>query len=150
MNEVSLMMILDQLDEGVHVVDLEGNTIYYNRAMGRIEGLDPKDVLGQSLLRNFPSLSKETSTLWYVLQTRNPLVQVSQTYLNPRGEKITSVNNTYPLYVQGEFVGAFEVTRDLSRVARLTEQVVQLQSELHPPLRNQAKKNLLFIASMIL
>lgn len=140
MNELGIVSILDQLEEGVHVVDLQGNTVYYNKAMGRMEGVEPKDVLGQSLLRHFPSLSKETSTLWYVLQTRNPLVQVSQTYLNPRGEKITSVNNTYPLYVQGEFVGAFEVTKDLSRVAQLTEQVVQLQSELRPPLLNQSRK----------
>lgn len=144
MNEVSLAIILDQLDEGVHVVDLQGNTIYYNKAIGRMEGLEPKDVLGQSLLRYFPSLSKETSTLWQVLQTHNPLVQVSQTYLNPRGEKITSVNNTYPLYIQGEFVGAFEVSKDLSRVVRLTEQVVQLQSELHPPLPKKASKGSLF------
>jgi len=144
MNEVSLAIILDRLDEGVHVVDLQGNTIYYNKAIGRMEGLEPKDVLGQSLLRYFPSLSKETSTIWQVLQTHNPLVQVSQTYLNPRGEKITSVNNTYPLYIQGEFVGAFEVAKDLSRVVRLTEQVVQLQSERHPPLPNKANKGSFF------
>ena len=144
MNEVSLAIILDQLDEGVHVVDLQGNTIYYNKAIGRMEGLEAKDVLGQSLLRYFPSLSKETSTLWQVLQTRNPLVQVSQTYLNPRGEKIVSVNNTYPLYIQGELVGAFEVVKDLSRVARLTEQVVQLQSELQSPLPNKASKRSFF------
>lgn len=144
MNEVSLAIILDQLDEGVHVVDLQGNTIYYNKAIGRMEGLEQKDVLGQSLLRYFPSLSKETSTLWQVLQTHNPLVQVCQTYLNPRGEKVTSVNDTYPLYIQGEFVGAFEVSKDLSRVVQLTEQVVQLQSELHPPLPKKASKGSLF------
>lgn len=144
MNDVSLAIILDQLDEGVHVVDLQGNTIYYNKAIGRMEGLEPKDVLGQSLLRYFPSLSKETSTLWQVLQTHKPLVQVSQTYLSPRGEKITSVNNTYPLYIEGEFVGAFEVSKDLSRVVRLSEQVVQLQSELHPPLPHKASRGSLF------
>lgn len=144
MNEASLAIILDQLDEGVHVVDLQGKTVYYNKAIGRMEGLEAKDVLGKSLLRYFPSLSKETSTIWQVLQTHNPLVQVSQTYLNPRGEKIVSVNNTYPLYIQGELVGAFEVAKDLSRVARLTEQVVQLQSELHPPLHNKWSKGSLY------
>ncbi len=144
MDDVSLATILDELDEGVHVVDLQGNTIYYNKAIGRMEGIEPKDVLGQSLLRYFPSLSKETSTLWQVLQTHKPLVQVSQTYLSPRGEKITSVNNTYPLYIEGELVGAFEVSKDLSRVVRLSEQVVQLQSELHPPLPHKASKGSLF------
>jgi len=144
MNEVNFAIILDQLDEGVHVVDLQGNTVYYNKAIGRMEGLEAKDVLGQSLLRYFPSLSKETSTLWQVLQTHNPLVQVAQTYLNPLGEKIESVNNTFPLTIEGEFVGAFEIAKDLSRVARLTEQVVQLQSELHPPLPNKTSKGSLF------
>ena len=144
MNEVNFAIILDQLDEGVHVVDLQGNTVYYNKAIGRMEGLEAKDVLGQSLLRYFPSLSKETSTLWQVIQTHHPLVQVAQTYLNPLGEKIESVNNTFPLTIEGEFVGAFEIAKDLSRVARLTEQVVQLQSELHPPLPNKTSKGSLF------
>jgi len=144
MNEVNFAIILDQLDEGVHVVDLQGNTLYYNKAIGRMEGLEAKDVLGQSLLRYFPSLSKETSTLWQVLQTHNPLVQVAQTYLNPLGEKIESVSNTFPLTIEGEFVGAFEIAKDLSRVVQLTEQVVQLQSELHPPLPNKTSKGSLF------
>ncbi len=129
-----LNQVLDSLSEGIHIVDINGVTLYYNQAMGRMEGLDPSEVVGRGLLSHFPTLSKETSTLWQVLQSQNPVLQVSQTYLNPRGEKITSVNDSYPLYQDGCFVGALEVSRDLSRETKLNRKVAQLQNELHPPL----------------
>lgn len=137
MGDEWLIQILDKLSEGIHIVDLDGVTRYYNRAMGRMEGLDPQEVVGKGLLSHFPTLSKETSTLWQVLKSQKPVLKVSQTYLNPRGEKITSVNDSYPLFQEGRLTGAMEVARDLSREASLTEKVVQLQNELHPPL-NQA------------
>lgn len=138
-----LIQILDKLSEGIHIVDINGITLYYNQAMGRMEGLDPQEVVGKGLLSHFPSLSKETSTLWQVLQSQKPVLQISQTYLNPRGEKITSVNDSYPLFKDGRIAGALEVARDLSREASLTEKVVQLQSELHPPLMAKSKSSLL-------
>lgn len=140
MNEDLVRMILDHLDEGVHIVDSEGITLFYNRAMGRMEGLNPDDVIGKSLLTHFPSLSQDTSTLWQVLKSGNSVREASQTYLNPGGEKITSSNESYPLRINHELIGAIEVSRDLSHVARLTEQVVQLRSELHPPLKARSDK----------
>ncbi|CAA7600191.1 RNA polymerase sigma factor 54 interaction domain protein [Acididesulfobacillus acetoxydans] len=124
------VQVLDRLAEGIHIVNTEGVTLFYNRAMGRMEGLGPGDVLGKQLLSQFPSLSQETSTLWQVLRTREPVLGVSQTYLNPRGEKITSVNDSYPLFREGLFTGALEVARDLSHEAKLTERVALLQSRL--------------------
>ncbi|KLU59751.1 arginine utilization regulatory protein RocR [Peptococcaceae bacterium CEB3] len=127
------VQVLDRLAEGIHIVDTEGVTLFYNRAMGRMEGLSPGDVVGKQLLSQFPSLSQETSTLWQVLKTREPVLGVSQTYLNPRGEKITSVNDSYPLFRGGFFTGALEVARDLSHEAKLTERVALLQSRLRSP-----------------
>jgi len=66
-----LNQVLDSLSEGIHIVDINGVTLYYNQAMGRMEGLDPSEVVGRGLLSHFPTLSKETSTLWQVLQSQN-------------------------------------------------------------------------------
>jgi len=124
MNEENLALIFDKFDEGIHVVDLHGNTVYYNKAMGQMEGAEGKN------------------TLWQVLQTHVPMEDVSESYLNQRGEKITIVHNTYPLYVQGELWGAFKIAKDLSKVTQLTEQVVQMQSELHPPVDNLTSRKI--------
>lgn len=142
MDDAVFRQILDRLAEGIHIVDLNGETSYYNRAMGRMEGLDPQVVIGKGLLSHFPSLSQETSTLWQVLRTQEPVLQVTQTYLNPRGERITSVNDTYPLFEDGRFVGAMEVARDLSREASLSEKVSELQTELFTPKGLKEKKSL--------
>lgn len=140
MLEQWLKEILDRLDEGVHVIGEDGITVFYNQAMGRMEGLSPADVIGKSLLSHFPSLSQDTSTLYQALKTGKPLLAISQTYLNPQGERITSSNDTFPLYIGGKLVGAFEVARDWSGVARLAEQVAELRSELYPPGSVKLKK----------
>ena len=47
--EKILECLLENLEEGIQVVDLTGKTIYYNSAMGRVEGVDPKKVLGKKV-----------------------------------------------------------------------------------------------------
>lgn len=36
--------ILDALDVGIHIVDADGNTVFYNAAMGGLERLDPANL----------------------------------------------------------------------------------------------------------
>ena len=37
--------ILQMIDEGVHVVDPEGNSVVYNRSMAMLEKMESQDVL---------------------------------------------------------------------------------------------------------
>lgn len=35
-------MILDYIDVGIHIVDKDGKTVYYNKYAQQIEAIDPK------------------------------------------------------------------------------------------------------------
>lgn len=123
-------VILDNIDEGIHVVDKHGKTIIYNSKMASLEGLRREQVISRNLLEVFPSLTRETSTLLKVLKTGKPIIGQRQTYLNIRGEKISTINSTIPIIIDGEIEGALEISKDITSVKELSERIIDLQQEI--------------------
>jgi arginine utilization regulatory protein len=128
-NEV-LAAIIKSIDEGIHVINTDGITIYYNEVAAKHDGMRQEEVLGKPLLEVFPSLSKETSTLYKVLLTKKPIFNQPQSYLNKYSVKIETVNTTIPISVNGQFIGAVEIAKDYSRMKMLTERLLELQKGL--------------------
>lgn len=128
-NEV-LKAILSRIDEGIHVVDTNGKTIYYNEVAARHDGLNISDVIGKPLLQVFPSLNEHTSTLLKVLTSKKAIYNQAQSYTNVYGKKIETMNTTLPIFVKKHFVGAMEIAKDHSTMKRLSEQLVDLQRQL--------------------
>lgn len=126
----TLNAILKTIDEGIHVVDADGITIFYNTVAATLDGLTPDEVHNCHVLEAFPSLTKETSTLLKVIQTGKPIYNEHQSYTNLKGKQIDTVNSTLPLWLNGELIGAVEVAKDLSKVKQLSEQLLDLQSKM--------------------
>lgn len=139
-NEV-LASILKSIDEGIHVINTDGITIFYNDVAAKHDGLSVDEVLGKPLLEVFPSLNKETSTLYKVLTSRKPIFNQPQTYLNKYSMKIETVNTTLPIFVKDEFFGAVEIAKDYSTIKMLTERIVELQKGLNPKHQIPGNKN---------
>lgn len=125
-----LRAILEVIDEGIHVVNTAGVTVFYNEASARVEGLERSEVEGRHILEVFPSLTEETSTLLKVLHTRTPMLNQQQTFTNYKGYRVTTVNSSYPLFINGQLVGALEVSKDITRVRELAEAVQDLRAAL--------------------
>lgn len=122
--------ILEAVDEGIHAVNLEGITVFYNEAAARLEGVAREEVLGKHLLSVFPSLTHETSTLLRVLASGEPIVDQQQTYTNFRGKQITTINTTLPIRAGGRLVGAVEISKDITHIKRLAERINDLEARL--------------------
>ncbi|NBI06736.1 sigma 54-interacting transcriptional regulator [Senegalia massiliensis] len=130
LNYIILKNILEYLDEGIHVIDIEGKTILYNKSMEKIEGIEPENILGKQLLELFPSLDEKTSTLLTVIKNGRPIVNRSQTYLNYKGKKISSVNTTIPLFNDNDLIGAVEIGKDITKIKKLSEELIELRNKL--------------------
>ena len=131
LNEIVLQNILHNTDMGVHVIDKNRKTIFYNDAMASLEGLKSSQVINKDLLDVFPSLDENSSTLIKVLNSKEPIMDKTQTYLNFKGQKITAVNTTVPLYSEDEIVGALEISKDITYLKRLSDRLMELQYELN-------------------
>lgn len=103
---------IDHVAVGLHAVDTKGKTILYNKKMNNIEGFDFEELADRSLLEMF-RFGQEESTLLKVLQSGSPVLNAKQTYWNRKGQEITTINDTYPVYEAGELIGAIELARDV-------------------------------------
>ena len=123
--------ILDCLEEGIHIIDSNGTIVYYNSFAQRIDGIDRDKVRGQHLLEIYPSLTEESSTLLTVIRTGRPIFKKDQTFINYKGEKITTINTSIPIRGNNKILGAIEISKDITYVRKMSEEIVELQSKLY-------------------
>lgn len=126
----ALMAVLEVASDGIHVVDSDGITVFYNKAASMLDGLEREEVIGKHLLEVFPSLDEESSTLLRVLRTGIAEIAHQQTFSNYKGQVITTVNSTHPIVVDGRVVGACEISTDITGIKKMAESIMDLRKEL--------------------
>jgi len=129
--------IFNSIEEGIHIIDQTGRTILYNRAIEEIEGLSEKQVIGKHLLDFFPDWTKENSTLLTVLSSGKPIINREQSYLNFKGKNIKTINTTLPIYDGEYLVGAVEISKNMTMVTDMSEQIIELQQKLIKPVKRE-------------
>lgn len=112
-------LILDELNEGVHVVDENGASIIYNRKMADIESMSKEEVLNKPLLDVFHFPENEDSTLLQALRVGKSAKNIKQTYFNDKDKEITTVNHTFPIIDGNKIIGAIEIASDVTKMERM-------------------------------
>ncbi|WP_099187801.1 sigma-54 interaction domain-containing protein [Tepidibacter mesophilus] len=125
--------ILHYIEDGIHVIDNEGNTVVYNKAMAELEHMKETEVLNKNLLDIFNGLDEETSTLLKVLKSGEIIKDKKQTYLNKYKNEITTVNTTIPIIENGKTLGAIEISKDITKMKELSEEILTLHREKSNP-----------------
>ncbi len=126
-----MIEVLDYLEEGLHIIDASGKIVYYNSFAQKIDGVDVEKAVGRHLIEIYPSLNEETSTLLTVIRTGEPILRKEQTFVNYKGEKITTINSSIPIKSRGKILGAIEISKDITQVRELSEKIVDLQDQLY-------------------
>lgn len=122
MKEIIFEKVLDSIDAGVHVVDSDGKTIFYNKRMGEIEGMGVNDVLEKNIHEVFSFHKNGDSTLLEVLNKGTQITNVRQSYFNNKGQEITTINNTFPIEKNGVMIGAMEIARDVTKIEKMIQE----------------------------
>ncbi len=126
--EKILEALLDHLEEGVHIVDGDGKTLYYNKTMEAIEGFTRDKVLGRRITEYLRDFTNEESTIMKALSTGDKIVNVMQRYDNKDSKEITTINTTVPIKDGEEVIGAIEISKDFSQLKKLNETISRLYS----------------------
>lgn len=118
-----LQIITENIDIGIAIIDKDGYIIYYNDAMGEIEGFDSNEVVNKHILDLFPSIDMKNSSLFRCLKTGKPIYNDLQNYINKKGKKIFSVITNIPIIEDGEVLGVIEFAEDINRIEKLYKSV---------------------------
>ena len=145
-----LTAILKGIDEGIHVVNTDGKTIFYNEVAAKHDGMGVKEVQGKHLIDAFPSLTEESSTLLKVMKTGKPIYNQTQVYMNLHGTRIDTINTTLPIFLGDEIIGAVEIAKDYSRMKLLAERLLDLQKGLNKSTKKKALKQVTYTLNDLL
>lgn len=132
---------LDLIDEGIHIIDNNGKTIFYNKKMEELENQKRKKVLNKNLLSVFPELNEKNSTLMKTLKFKKELPSKQQTYVNYKNETVTTLNKTIPIKSDGKFIGALEIAKDITELKKLYEQILEFKTESYKGSEEKKIKN---------
>ncbi|SFB24991.1 sigma-54 interaction domain-containing protein [Clostridium frigidicarnis] len=129
--KIILETFIDNSDEGIIVTDTKGNITFYKESKNNITGIKDKNPVGKNILDVFPYLTEETSSFYYVLKKKKPIIEKVQKYKNNLGKIVYIVTSTIPIFENNEFVGVFEIFKDLTLVSELSEKVLVLQENIN-------------------
>lgn len=125
-----LYSLTDLIDIGIHIIDQNGRTIIYNKKMSEIEDMSSEDVLMKKIPEVFKFHKETESTLIRALHHGQETKNSKQTYFNNRGQEITTINNTIPIFNQNKkVIGAIEAAKDISNLERLIKDTLLNKSE---------------------
>lgn len=130
--QIIMQEILHRVEEGIHVVDRDGVSIIYNRAMENLEQMNRSDVLKKPFREVFTSIREDESTLLKALRGEQTLSK-KQTYYNKDKKEITTINTTLPVRYRGEIIGALEISKNITEIKEMSDKILKLQTEIiHP------------------
>ena len=115
---MDMAQILDHLSIGIIAVDKESRIFYVNPAYSDILNVAPGKIIG----RYMNQIEKDAALL-EVLETHQP--KRSEKQLIQSVQKYVSVN-MFPLYQQGEFIGACSLFTDITELNHLTSEVQRI------------------------
>ncbi|WP_207902018.1 sigma-54 interaction domain-containing protein [Tissierella praeacuta] len=124
-------LMINNLEEGIIVVDSNLDIRYFNEPSINITGFNPKEAIGKNILQVFPNIPKENSTFYKVINTKKPIIDHVQNYINYVGKNVSIVTSTIPIISNDKIEGAIEIFKDLSNVMELSEKILMLQSTLY-------------------
>lgn len=105
-----ILSVFNYID-GVVVTNSKGVIEYYTNNRPDINRLREKDILGKYILKVYPDLTEETSSIYRVLRSGEPIYNEFQSMRSTTGQIINAINTTIPIKVDDEIIGAVDISR---------------------------------------
>lgn len=122
----------DLIHQPMAIIDKEGKYVYYNQESAELDGFPIEQAIGKPMLKVYPKMRKEDSTMLQALQHGKEYQNNYQSYYNHVGKLVDYMHTTVPLYNKNQkIIGAIEIGRNLSTVRQLQDQVFKLNSKLY-------------------
>lgn len=133
MDRIDFFSVLQQLDDGVIITDLNGTIIFYNQAQGRMDGISPDEALGKKITHVY-HFEDRTSMMMQCIYHQTSIKNKTFFYKTPSGRVANTLSSVYPLYDNGKISGAICFVKDYEKLRKSLP--LDETGSLHPDLKN--------------
>jgi len=131
LTSVQLEKIIDSIDEAIIGCDKNGYINIYNSANEQREKMSRKQVLNRHVEEVY-DFHGGGSLLMQALRKKKPIIDQYQEYTTRfSGTYVEIICSTVPIKEGNEVIGAVSVMKDYSKVKKLSEIIMDLQSNLY-------------------
>lgn len=116
-----LDQIIQKINEGVNVVDKNGNIIYVNKNSADYAAEKKEDMLGEHISKFYP-----TAAVLKVLNFKKEYTNIQVE--NPDGRHF--IVSAYPLIIDGQIEGGLSIFRDITELKLMNSKILNLQEKL--------------------
>jgi len=118
----------DNSNDGLNVVDVDGNIVYVNQVSADYLDFTVEEMMGNPISDFYPK-----AVLLEVLKTRQAIKDRQIHHVAGKNYVV----NSQPIYIDGQFVGAFSVFKDIQEIQDLNRKIKHL--ELHININKSAE-----------
>ncbi len=119
MGNIDFLSVLNRLDDGVIIADVNGTILFYNTAQSKIDGLTPKDVIGLKVTDIY-DLNNRTSMIMQVIYHSAAIKNKSFFYRTSSGKVANTITSVYPLFKGETINGVICLVKDYELLSRST------------------------------
>ena len=117
-----IQSILNHTNDGINVVDTDGILVYVNKISANYINQNPQDMIGRPISEFYPE-----AVLLAVLKNRQPILDKKIHFVPPK----KYVVNSYPVFIEGEFLGAYSVFQDIQEIDQLNSKIKHLEMQVN-------------------
>lgn len=116
-----IQQIIDHTNEGINVVDTEGILVYVNTVSANYVNRKREEMVGRPISDFYPA-----AVLLSVLENHRPILD-KKIHLVPPNKYVV---NSYPIFMDGMFVGAYSVFQDIQEIDQLNTKIKHLEMQV--------------------
>ncbi|MFZ0890703.1 MAG: PAS domain S-box protein, partial [Candidatus Binataceae bacterium] len=140
-----LQQLIESSPDIIIAVDREGTVIYYNDGARQNLGYNPEEIIGEKVIRIYPSLEEGQRVMSAMRESRDPgrIASFETVFRNKAGELIpVAISGSIMRDANGEELGSIGFARDIrmmrrrEQLATVGEIAVSLAHEINNPLES--------------
>ncbi|MCF8114136.1 MAG: sigma 54-interacting transcriptional regulator [Desulfotignum sp.] len=117
MNHINFFSVLDHLDDGVIIADMNGFIHFYNQAQSRIDGILPKKAMGLKVTDIY-ELDNRTSMIMQCALHQRTIKNKIFFYKTISGKVANTITSVYPLFNKNTINGVICFVKDYEQLRR--------------------------------
>ncbi|WP_438315742.1 sigma 54-interacting transcriptional regulator [Sporosarcina sp. FA9] len=121
--------ILDNVSDGVCLIDNEKNVVFYNQKMGELDSEEPNNIRGGKYTLFSRDCDSRPDTLLNSLKTEKEIIQ-NEAFIANSGKKYNVVRYCKPLFLGNKKIGALSIVKDYSNTKSTLDNIL---NQYNPP-----------------